>query len=116
MPHGPFPRSRQFLERLEDLAIIRKFPQLVDFHPSDLPILVHDKHRPIVDERHLMFCGREDAVVRGRLGVRPAVRSQRVFEAAQVLLESDVAENGVGTYAHDLGVEVSKAAEIRLDC
>jgi hypothetical protein len=109
-------RSTQFLERLKNLAIARLFPQFVDFHPGNLPILVHDKHRPIVDERHLMFRGREDAEVRGRLGVRPAIRSQGVFEAAQVLLESDVAEDSVSADAHDLGVRVSKAGEVRLDC
>jgi hypothetical protein len=51
-----------------------------------------------------MSCGREDAVIRGRFAVRPAIRRQRVFEAAQVLLKGDVAENGVSAYAHDLGV------------
>ena len=107
--------STQFLQRLENLAIARPFPQLVDFHPGNLPILVHDKHRSIVDKRHLMFRGRKDAVVRGRFGIRPAIRSQRVFEAAQVLLESDMAENGVSADAHDLGVQVSKAGEVRLD-
>jgi len=79
-------------------------------------MLVHDEHGSIVDEWHLVFRGREDAVIRGRFGVRPAIRSQGVFEAAQRLLESDVAENGVSAYAHDLGVELSKAGEIRLDC
>jgi len=63
-----------------------------------------------------MSCGREDAVIRGRFAVRPAIRRQRVFEAAQVLLESDMAENGVRADAHDLGVQVSKAGEVRLDC
>jgi hypothetical protein len=32
-----------------------------------------------------------------------------------VLLESDMAENGVSADAHDLGVQVSKAGEVRLD-
>ena len=109
-------RSRQFLECLKNLAIARQFPQLVDFHPGDLAGLIHDKHRSIVDERHLMFRGWKDAVIRGRFGVRPAVRCQRVFEAAQLLLEGDVAENGVSAYAHDLGVRVNKTGEVRLDC
>ncbi len=33
-----------------------------------------------------------------------------------MLLESDMAENGVRADAHDLGVQVSKAGEVRLDC
>jgi len=62
-----------------------------------------------------VLCGRKDTVIRRRLGVGPAVRGERKSKTAQRLLKSDMAENGIGAYAHDLGVEVGKAGEIRLD-
>ena len=63
-----------------------------------------------------MLCGRKDTVIRRRLGVRPTVGSEGKLKTAQRLLESDMAENRVRADAHDLGVEVSKASEVRLDC
>ena len=92
------------------------FSQFVDLHPGDLAVLVNNEYGAIVDEGDLVFCGWKDAII-GRCGsVRPAVRGEGEAETTQRLLESDVAENGVGAYAHDLGVEVSKAGKIRLDC
>ena len=90
--------------------------QLVDFRPSNLALLVHDEDRAIVDEGYLVFGGRKDAIIRRSLGVGPAVRSERELKAAQRFLEGDMGENGVSADAHDLGVEVSKAGEVRLDC
>ena len=90
--------------------------QLIDFHPSDLALLVHNEHRAIVDEGYLVLCGRKDAIIRRGFGVGPAVRSEGESKTTKRLLESDMGENRVGTDAHDLGVEVSKASEVRLDC
>jgi len=92
------------------------FSQFVDLHPGDLAIFVDNEHGAIVDEGNLVFCGWKDAIIRRRGSIRPAVGGKGEAETAERLLESDMAENGVGTYAHDLSVEVSKAGEIGLDC
>lgn len=90
--------------------------QPVDFHPSDLALLIHNEHRAVVDEGYLVSCGRKDAIIRRGFGVGPAVRREGELKTAQRFLESDMAENRVGADAHDLGVEVSKAGEVRLEC
>jgi hypothetical protein len=38
------------------------------------------------------------------------------LKTAQRFLEGNMGENSVGAYAHDLGVEVSKAGKVRLKC
>ena len=90
--------------------------QLVDFHPSDLALLVHNEDRAIVDEGYLVLCGRKDAIIRRCFGVRPAVRSEGELKTPKRFLEGDMGENRVGADAHDLGVQVGKPGEVRLDC
>jgi hypothetical protein len=108
--------SGELLQRLQYLGVIGLLPQLVDFHPGNLALRVHDEDGAIIDEGYLVFCGRKDAVVRRSLGVGPAVRSEGEAKTAERFLESDMGEDAVGADAHDLGVEVSKAGEVRLDC
>jgi len=108
--------SSELLQRLQNLGVVGLLPQLVDLHPSDLALRVHDEHSAVVDERYFVFCGRKDTIIRGGFGVRPAVRSQGELKPPQRFLESDMGENRICTDAHDLGVEAGKASEIRLDC
>ena len=108
--------SGQLPQRLQNLGNIRMLSQFVDLHPSDLAVLVNNEHGTIVDEGDLVFCRWKDAIIRRCGSVGPAVRREGEAETTERLLEGDMAENGVGTYAHDLGVEVSKAGEIGLDC
>ena len=108
--------SSEFLQRLQNLRVVRLLPQLVDFHPSDLALLIHDEHRAIVDEGHLVFGGGKDTIIHRSFGVRPAIRSEGIVKTPKRFLEGNMGENRVGAYAHDLGVEVSKAGEVRLKC
>jgi len=108
--------SGELLQRLQYLGVFGLLSQLVDLDPGNLALRVHDEDRAIVDEGYLVFCGRKDAVIRRSLGVGPAVRSEREAKTAERFLESNMGENAVGADAHDLGVEVSKAVEVRLYC
>ena len=92
------------------------FLQLIELDPGDLAVLVHDEHGSIVDEGYRVFSGRVYAIGRRSAGIGPAVRRQWKAKPAEGLLKRDVAENGVGADAHDLGVKVSKAGQVRLDC
>jgi len=109
-------RSGELLQRLQDFGVFRLLSQLVDFHPSDLALLIHNEHRAVVDKGYRVSCGRKDAIIRRGFGVGPTVRREGELKAAQRFLESDMAENRVSADAHDLGVEVSKAGEVRLEC
>jgi len=106
----------ELLQRIQDLGDFGLLSELVDFYPSDLAMLVHNEDRAIVDERYLVLCGRKDAIIRRCFGVRPAVRSEGELKTPKRFLEGDMAENRVGADAHDLGVQVGKPGEVRLDC
>jgi len=106
----------ELLQRLQDLEDFGLLSQLVDSHPSDLALLVHNEYRAIVDEGYLVLGGRKDAVIRRCFGVRPAVRSEGKLKTPKRFLEGDMGENRVRADAHDLGVQVGKPGEVRLDC
>jgi hypothetical protein len=108
--------SSELLQRLQNLRIVGLLPKLVNLHPSDLALRVHNEHRAIVDEGYLVFGGGKDAIIRRGFGVRPAVRSEGKLETPKRFLEGDMGENSVGTDAHDLGVQAGKPGEARLDC
>jgi len=108
--------SSELLQRLQNLGVVGLLPQLVDLHPSNLALRVHNEDRAIVDERHLVFSGGKDTIIRRSLGVRPAICSEGKLETPKRFLERDMGENSVGTDAHDLGVQAGKPGEFRLDC
>ena len=109
-------RSSELSQRLENLRIVRLLPKLVDFHPSDLALLVHNEHRAIVDEGYLVFGRGENTIIRRSFGVWPAIRNEGKLQTPKRFLESNMGENSVCADAHDLGVQAGKPGEVRLDC
>jgi hypothetical protein len=108
--------SSELFQRLQNLGVVGLLSQLVDLHPSNLALRVHNEDRAIVDEGYLVFGGRKDTIIRRSFGVRPAVRGQGKLETPERFLECDMGEDRVGTDAHDLGVQAGKPGELRLDC
>src|SRR5208337_51465 len=108
--------SSKLLQRIQDLSDFGLLPELVDLYPGDLALPVHNEDRAIVDEGYLVLRGRKDAIILRCFGVRPAVRSQGELKTPKRFLEGDMAENRIGADAHDLGVQVGKPGELRLEC
>ena len=112
----PSSGSGELLQGIQDLSIFGLLSQFVYFHPSNLPLLIHNEDRAIVNEGDLVLCGGEDAIIRRCFRVGPAVCSEGELKTSKRFLESDVGKNRIGADAHDLGVQAGKPGEVRLDC
>jgi hypothetical protein len=108
--------SCKLLQLRQNLGIVRLRFELINLCPRDLAVFVDDEDRAIVNKRDLMLGGRENPVISSGLRIGPTVNRQRECQPAQLSLESDVGKNRIAGDAHDLGVQVGKLGEVRLEC
>jgi len=108
--------SGKLFQSCENLPLVRLLLQFVHLCPGNVPVLVHDENRPVIEERNRVLRRGKNAVRLGGLRVRPAVTGQRKAQPAEVLLKGNVRWNRIRVDAHDLGVEAGKLGEVRLRC
>ena len=102
----------QLAEFRDYLLVVRLLAQLVDPAEGDPALLIHDENGALVDPgQGVAFAHDPELLSDAAMG--PVVAGQGVFLPADgLLLPSDMAIDGIGANAHDLGIVAGELGEI----